>query len=283
MTFMEHVKELRDRLKVVALSYVVSLIFWLIIPRDLTNPASLLEGIYEPMLSLVLDNVKSLAGDELIIIAGRLASPLEIYFITGAILAFITSLPVIAYETYKYINPALYPHERRSLYGFMAAFIGLYTAGALFSYFIVVPLIIRFLAFFARVIKADPIITASDYYMLVLSSIALMGLLFTTPALFVLLVRFGVVSTDFIKRNRIYIYGLLYILIAIITPDGWLVGNTVLFLPVVSMIEVALIVARRYEKRREELSEMNAKQCKFCGGVVYPDNPFCTSCGRSQE
>lgn len=280
---MEHLKELRDRLKVVAISYVIALIFWLIIPSEVTNPNALIEGTYKPMLSLVLENVESLAGGQIRIIAGKLTSPLEVYFIAGALMAFITTIPIIAYETYRYIDPALYPTERRTLYGFMAAFVGLYAMGALFSYFFVIPLIIRFLVFFSVVVQAEPVVTATDYYGLVFSSVALMGLVFTAPAIFVLLVRFGIVSTTLIKRNRIYVYGFLYILIAIITPDGWLVGNTVLFLPMVVMTEAALLIARRYELRRQQLNLMNARECKFCGDFVFQGSPFCSKCGRSQE
>jgi len=284
MTLMEHLVELRDRLKVIGIAYVASLVFWLVFPKSFNDIGALLNGEYVPMITLILENVESMASGYLRIIAGRLTSPLEIYFIAAAIMAFITSAPVIAYEFYKYIDPALYPHERRVLYGFMAAFVGLYAMGAIFSYLLVVPLVIRFMVIFANIVRAEPYVLASDFYSLVFTTVALMGLLFTSPAIFVLLVRFGVIKTTAFTRNRLYIYGLLYIVIAFITPDGWLVGNTVLFLPMVILLEVAALIARRYERRMERESVgPPIERCKYCGGEIPFGEIFCKSCGRAQE
>lgn len=284
MTLLEHLAELRDRLKVVGIAYIASLVFWLVFPKDFNDIGALLNGEYIPMITLVLENVEGMARGTLRIIAGRLTSPIEIYFIAAALMAFITSSPVIAYEFYKYIDPALYPHERRVLYGFMAAFVGLYAAGAIFSYLFVVPLVLRFMVIFARIVRAEPDILAGDFYSLVFMSVALMGLLFTSPAIFVLLVRLGVIKTTAFTNNRIYIYGLLYILIALITPDGWLIGNTLLFLPMVILLEVAVLIAKRYERSREAADAGPPKEkCRFCGGEVPLGGVFCSSCGRSQE
>ncbi|MEM2003304.1 MAG: twin-arginine translocase subunit TatC [Nitrososphaerota archaeon] len=287
MTLYEHLMELRDRLKVVAIFYIASLLFWLVFPKNLTlgELGSIITGEYIPMITLVLEHAASMSHGLVKLIPGTLTSPLEIYFIAAALMALITSIPIIGYEFYMYVDPALYPHERRLIWGFMGAFLSLYAVGAFFSYFFVVPLIVRFMVIFARIIGIPPeqtFVTAGDYYMLVFSTVALMGLLFTSPAIFVLLVRFGLISTSTFTKNRLYVYGLLYILIAFITPDGWLVGNTVLFLPLVVLLEVAVIVAKRFEKARET-GVYSVPRCKFCGGEVPEDSVFCSKCGRSQE
>ncbi len=287
MTLYEHLMELRDRLKVVAIFYIASLLFWLVFPKNLSlgEIGSIISGEYVPMVTLVLEHAASMSQGLVKLIPGTLTSPLEIYFIAAALMALITTTPVIGYEFYMYVDPALYPHERRLIWGFMGAFLSLYAVGAFFSYFFVVPLIVRFMVIFARIIGIPPeqtFVTAGDYYMLVFSTVALMGLLFTSPAIFVLLVRFGLISTSTFTKNRLYVYGLLYILIAIITPDGWLVGNTVLFLPLVVLLEVAVIIAKRFEKARE-MGAYSVPRCKFCGGEVPEGSVFCSKCGRSQE
>lgn len=287
MTLYEHLMELRDRLKVVAIFYIASLLFWLVFPKNLSmgEIGAIISGEYIPMVTLVLEHAASMSQGLVKLIPGTLTSPLEIYFIAAALMALITTIPVIGYEFYMYVDPALYPHERRLIWGFMGAFLSLYAVGAFFSYFFVVPLIVRFMVIFARIIGIPPeqtFVTASDYYMLVFSTVALMGLLFTSPAIFVLLVRFGLISTSTFTRNRLYVYGLLYILIAFITPDGWLVGNTVLFLPLVILLEVAVIIAKRFEKAREA-GAYSVPRCKFCGGEIPEGSVFCSKCGRSQE
>jgi sec-independent protein translocase protein TatC len=287
MTLYEHLMELRDRLKVVAIFYVASLLFWLVFPKNLTlgEIGSIISGEYVPMITLVLEHAASMSQGAVKIIPGTLTSPLEIYFIAAALMALITTAPVIGYEFYMYVDPALYPHERRLIWGFMGAFLSLYALGSIFSYFFVVPLVVRFMVIFARIVGIPPeqtFVTAGDYYMLVFSTVALMGLLFTFPAIFVLLVRFGLISTSLFTKNRLYAYGLLYILIAFITPDGWLVGNTVLFLPLVVLMEVAVLIAKRFEKARE-MGAYSVPRCKFCGGEVPEGSVFCSKCGRSQE
>jgi sec-independent protein translocase protein TatC len=287
MTFTEHLLELRDRLKMIILSYFIALIFWLAFPTtiSLSNVGSIITGEYRPIVSLVLDYTVGLTGGLFKIIPGRLVSPLEIYFIAAALVAFITVIPIIGYEIYAYVNPALYPHEKRLVWPFLAAFLTLFAAGAAFSYLIVVPLIIRFMAIFADIVGIEPelrLIEAGDYFVFVFSTVGSMGLLFTSPAIFVLLVRLGIIGTNVFSRNRVYFYGVLYIIIAIITPDGWLVGNTVLFLPLVIMMEIALLVAKRIEKKRLG-GAYSAPRCKFCGGEIGEDDVFCPKCGRSQE
>jgi len=287
MTLYEHLMELRDRLKVVAIFYIASLLFWLVFPKNLSlgEIGSIVSGEYIPMITLVLEHAAGMSQGLVKLIPGTLTSPLEIYFIAAALMALITTIPVIGYEFYMYVDPALYPHERRLIWGFMGAFLSLYAVGAFFSYFFVVPLIVRFMVIFARIIGIPPeqtFVTAGDYYMLVFTTVALMGLLFTSPAIFVLLVRFGLISTSTFTKNRLYVYGLLYILIAFITPDGWLVGNTVLFLPLVVLLEVAVLIAKRFEKAREA-GAYSAPRCKFCGGEIPEGSVFCSKCGRSQE
>jgi len=199
------------------------------------------------------------------------------------LMALATISPVIGYELYAYVNPALYPHERRLVWGFMAAFVGLFTAGAVFCYFLVMPLVIRFMAFFAEVVGAEFTVTAGDYFTMVFSTVVLMGFLFTFPAIFVLLVRLGILNTSILTKNRLYVYGILYIIIAVITPDGWLVANTVLFLPMVVLTEAAILVAKRFERERAKQERELTKRCKFCGESMPYEEVFCPRCGRAQE
>jgi hypothetical protein len=123
---------------------------------SLSNVGSIITGEYRPIVSLVLDYTVGLTGGLFKIIPGRLVSPLEIYFIAAALVAFITVIPIIGYEIYAYVNPALYPHEKRLVWPFLAAFLTLFAAGAAFSYLIVVPLVIRFMAIFADIVGIEP-------------------------------------------------------------------------------------------------------------------------------
>jgi len=279
MPLTEHIRELRDRLKVVILSFVVALIFWLAFPANL-NPSTFNPELYEPMVSLVLKRVVAdISGGRLEIIGCSVTSPFEIIFLGAAFLAIATIMPIIGYETYAYVDPALYPHERRLIWGFTFAFFALFVAGSAFGYFVAAPLIMRTMVFFFELAGITPTVCAMDFYSLIFITVLLIGVVFTAPAIVVLLVRFGLISTDIIRKNRLYIYGLLYIVVAIITPDGWLVGNTILFLPLVALIETSIFIGRRIERSRSE----NTFYCKFCGNKMFQGQLFCSKCGKAQE
>ncbi|MCX8201018.1 MAG: twin-arginine translocase subunit TatC [Candidatus Caldarchaeum sp.] len=281
MPLIEHIRELKDRVKVIIVSFIVALIFWLAFPADLAA-VGLNPEFYEPMVSVVLKRiVQDVGAGRLEIIGCSMTSPLEIIFLSAAFLAIATIMPVIGYETYAYVDPALYPHERRLIYGFTLAFASLFLVGGLFGYFIATPLIMRAMIFFFELAGVVPTVCAIDFYSLVFTTVLLIGIVFTAPAIVVLLVRFGIISTSLITRNRLYVYGILYILVALITPDGWLVGNAVLFLPLVTLIESSIFIAKRVEKTR--LQNKFVGNCKFCGNGLMEGDLFCRKCGRAQE
>ena len=91
MTIWEHLAELKKRVKVIAFAYIAALIFWLLIPAEAFDPSALFTGMYVPMIAIILNSAAALAGDSITIIAGTLTSPLEIYFVAGAVMALITA------------------------------------------------------------------------------------------------------------------------------------------------------------------------------------------------
>ncbi|GBC70011.1 Sec-independent protein translocase protein TatCy [archaeon HR01] len=283
MPLLDHIRELKDRVKVIIISFVVATIFWLAFPAD---PSSIIQNpeFYKPMISLILERISAdIGGGRLDIIGCSLTSPLEIIFLGAVFLAFITISPVLAYEIYAYVDPALYPHERRLIYGFVGAFTGLFAAGSVFGYLVAAPLVMRAMLFFFELASITPTVCAMDFYSLIFTTVLLIGVVFTSPAILVLLIRFGIVSTKMFSRNRLYIYGGLYILVAFITPDGWLVGNAILFAPLVILIEGALLVGRHYERQRMRAaaSANPGERCKYCGAELDPSSPFCPSCSKS--
>jgi hypothetical protein len=74
---------------------------------SLSNVGSIITGGYRPIVSLVLDYTVGLTGGLFKIIPGRLVSPLEIYFIAAALVAFFFFIDMFCYEIYSYVNPAL--------------------------------------------------------------------------------------------------------------------------------------------------------------------------------
>ncbi len=282
----KHLEELRHRLKIIGISVGVTTLALMIIPGDL----SFLENpfvFYRPLIAVILDFIRTFALPEGVELIGmKFMAPIELYLVSSFILGVIISMPVIVYETYKFVDPALYPHEKQVVYPYLMAFGILFTIGALFGLFLLVPFLIRASLPFYSIVGAQPLIYVSDFYGLVFVVTLLTGFAFTFPVIFVLLVRLGFIDTSIITKNRGIFYVALFILTAIITPDGGPIADFVLFIPMVLLMEGAVIVAKKYEKRADRVrrnifAKYSLKKCPYCGCEFTGDRVFCPCCGRA--
>jgi len=221
------------------------------------------------------------------IISLEIGAPFEIYFLASILFGFLITSPLVAYELYKFVDPALYPQERKSVYPFVAGFTGLFISGALFGLFILSPFIVYTVILFSQIVGASPVLSVSDFYSMILTTIALTGFGFTVPEIFVLLVKFGVVKTSIIAKHRVWFYFILYIITAIITPDGGPLADIALFIPMAVLWEVAIYIAKRYEKDQSTSPSANvfdmSKKCAYCGQRIDDSDVFCKRCGKSQQ
>jgi sec-independent protein translocase protein TatC len=286
-------EELRKRLKVVIIALIVSTAFFLIFPanpQDLLNTQVWLTGFFKPVVSLVLVYIKSVvAPGGIEIISLQIGAPLEIYMLGSLMLGLIVSSPIIAYEIYKFVDPALHPHERRGIYGFVTAFVVLFLGGALFGLFVLGPFIVWTLDIFSGFVGALPIISVADFYTMIFITIIFCGVAFTFPAVIVLLVKMGIISTSLFTKNRLYLYPIIYIITAIITPDGGPLADLALFIPVIVMMEIALLISKRYERQSTSTEGSIATavagyegKCKYCGAEIGREKIFCPRCGKSK-
>ena len=285
----EHLTELKFRLKIIAFAMIGSLVFWLLIPSEAFDPTALFTGLYRPMITIVFEQAKQLAANRVTLIQGTLTAPIEVYFLGGIVMSLITSSPVIGYEIYKFVDPALYPHEKKMLYRFTFGFFALFTTGAAIGWFILAPAIIRFMVFFAGIVQLEPIISGADYYALVFTIVGASAIAFTTPVIFLLLVSLGIISTTALTKNRLFVYLGLYIIIAALTPEP-VVGHFGMFFPIVIMLEVSALIGRRIEKKRAEREGRPwpppptppPAKCQYCGEELDLNKPFCPNCGRAR-
>jgi len=286
-TIFEHLHELAARLKIVLYSLFVATTFFMVFPANssfLENPFA----FYDPLIALVLRQVvKDVLPGGIQLIAGEFTAPLEIYLIASVLLGVAVSTPVIAYELYKYIDPALYPEERRAVYPFVGSFSVLFLIGAVFGYKILAPFMLWAMLPFFRLTSAVPIIYVMDFYSLVFITTLTAGFSFTLPVFFVLLVRFGIIKTSYVTTRRRYIYAALYIITAVVTPDGGPIADIALFVPMAILLEIAVFFGKRYEKRgqvhyRPSMDKPAYVKCKFCGALLSNPSGFCPSCYKAQ-
>jgi sec-independent protein translocase protein TatC len=224
LTLVEHLDELRNRIIVSAAVLVVScgLCFWqnhllLRIANaplpDNTKPITL--SVTEPFLT---------------------TTKLSIY--AGILLA----LPVLLYQVYAFLLPALKPAERRVVMPFLILIPVLFIAGVVFSYFVVVPAAAKFLLNFNQG-EFNIQVQASNYYSFFIVTLAALGLVFQVPMGILALTRLGITTPEQLSHNRRYAY-LILAVVAMILPGTDPVTMLIELAPLLALFEFSLILAR---------------------------------------
>lgn len=249
-TFWEHLVELLRRIRIMLLAVIISTIFVMMFPVSLdVSMISPSNPWYQTIASFVIRELQNnfLPSDvELLPISWF--APLEVYMIVSVMLGVIISLPVISYELYKFINPALYQHEGKTITAFILSFISLFTFGFILGYLFVVPMTVQALLLFARLLGLPTIYEFSEFFWLVVGSLLVCGSIFTFPIYLVLLVKARILSTKTLAKNRKYLYPGILIVIAFIDPEPSLITEVVLGIPIIILTEVSIRIARRFEK-----------------------------------
>jgi sec-independent protein translocase protein TatC len=153
------------------------------------------------------------------------------------------AMPVILYEIYAYIDPALYPNERRFVRLSGLPILGLFVLGMAFCYFILLPNAIKFLISFGSDVLENQL-RASDYISFVTTFILGVGVVFEVPVLIYTLVRVGVVQRSWLAKQRRYVFLLAFVLGAILTPTPDPFNQTLVAVPMYLLWELGLFLSR---------------------------------------
>jgi len=283
MTFWEHTEELAKRLRVILYTLFASTVAIMVLPADpsfLRNPLE----FYVPLIALILKAVREqILPPNVRLIGLELVAPIELYVVASFILGVAVTIPVIAYEIYRFVDPALRPQERRGVYPFLLYFSALFIFGLFFGYKVITPVLVGATFPFFYAIGAEPIVSILEFYNVVFITTLVTGLAFTFPTILVILVKYGVIGTDMLTKNRRYLYAGWFIATAVLTPDGGPVADLILFAPTVALMETGLLIARRYEKNRQPVLVEIRPTCRFCGAPIPSSSGFCPKCGKAQR
>jgi sec-independent protein translocase protein TatC len=267
-------------MKIAFLSYVGLLAILLLAPAEPAK-AITFTGTYVPFVAFFLARVKiDLLPAGWSLFANNLSEPLEVYLVASVVLAAVFNSPIFAYETMKFITPALTDKEKGLLYPFVVASSALFTVGVLFGYFLLAKFLFIALAPFIQTAQATPLIDVANFYFVVFLTVGMSGIAFTTPVYVFMLIRFRVLSPQTFRKNRVIIWVVVYIATAIITPDGGPILDIILFVPIIVMLELAVFLGARSIKNLEAPPEPD--KCKYCGAKLGGAT-FCPNCGRAAE
>jgi sec-independent protein translocase protein TatC len=173
-------------------------------------------------------------------------APTEAFFVNlkaAFFAAVFLSTPLILFQVWKFVAPGLYEHERRYSFPFLIISTVLFVVGGLFAYFVILPLTLHFLISQGRDLW-QPNITLSNYLSFAMKIILAAGLLFEFPVLMYFLTKIGIVTPEFLVKNRKYAFLAAFIIAAILTPPD-VFSQVLLALPLFLLFEVSIFVAKR--------------------------------------
>jgi sec-independent protein translocase protein TatC len=295
--FWGHITEFIKRMKIVLATFLVSILVLLVLPGNSDFFAT--TSNYKPLMSVLISYINNMfLPPEARLFASTMSDPITLYVYAALVFAIAITLPVFAYEAYKFVDPALYPHEKKAIFPFISITSVLFVAGAIFGFFFLAPSFIQGFFPFYRALDVQLLIPVMDFYNTVFFTIIISGVLFTIPAFFVLLVKFGVLHTKTFAKQRKYIYAGLVFAALLISPGATPQGDLYLFLALAVLIEISLQIGKAFERKtgtsgaQSMLSKFlspNAPSlvtaaatptCKFCHSIIGEKVPYCPSCKK---
>lgn len=227
-SFMSHLIELRDRLLrcVIALLLVFICLFpW---ARELYN------FLAQPMLASLP------AGGQLI--ATEVTAPFFVPVKVTMMAAFVIALPYLLYQTWAFVAPGLYAHEKKLVMPLIVTSTLLFLCGMAFAYFLVFPVVFHFMVSVAP--QGVAVMTDIGKYLdFVLSLFLAFGVTFEVPVAVVILVKMGMVSVAKLKEIRPYVVVGAFVIGAIFTPPD-VVSQIMLAVPLWVLYEIGILVAQ---------------------------------------
>jgi sec-independent protein translocase protein TatC len=237
--FISHLVELRDRLLRIVL--VVALVFLALVPFANT----LFTALSGPLTAHLPE------GSSMVAI--EVASPFLTPFKLSLVLAVFIAMPFLLYQAWAFVAPGLYRHERRLVMPLMVSSTVLFYAGAAFAYFVVFPLVFKFLTSTAPAGVAV-MTDISRYLDFVLTLFFAFGLAFEVPVLTVLLVWTGMATQDGLRQKRPYIIVGAFVVGMLLTPPD-IISQTLLAVPVLLLFELGIIFSGWFVAQKAEQGE----------------------------
>jgi len=225
MTLLGHLGELRDRL----IKAGVALVIGTALSLFLFTPA-LFDLVIKPMEP---NRPVALRPTETIIV----------YFKLALIIGLIVSMPVVLYQTIRFIAPGLTAQERRSLTYLLPAATVSFALGVAFAAVVMLPFSIKYLqGFMGDIVR--PTYSIDAYISFVTSMLFWVGVVFETPLVIFFLAKIGVVTPQFLSSNRKFAIVIVAVVAAVVTPTPDPFNMLIVMVPLVLLYEVGVLLAR---------------------------------------
>lgn len=178
--------------------------------------------------------------------AGKLyfMNPSEVFFTYMEIALYagiLFTLPVLLYEVWAFVAPALWPEERRAVLVILPTAVILFYVGLVFAYYLVIPAAVTFFMGFATQ-TLQPMFSLESYLSFILALTLPFGFIFELPLIIVFLAKIGLVTGDFLKGKRKILIVIAFIFAAVVSPTTDIFTQTMIAVPLIVLYEISLFI-----------------------------------------
>jgi sec-independent protein translocase protein TatC len=258
MPFLDHLEELRWRIiySVAALGLGMAIGFFVVVRFDIV------EALIRPVKPY-------LPNGELVVTHG--ASPITIVMQLAFAIGVALALPVILYQIWSFLSPALHAHERRLVIVVIGVSTLLFALGAALAYYFAVP---ATFALSAKLLRGSlrAMYEASAYFGFLTSMVLTFGLAFEVPLGLVALTWLRILSPAALARTRRYAVIVIFAVASVITPGDAVSATFILSVPLYLLYEGAIfaswLIDRRRTPREDDPTSPAAALSAILGGVA---------------
>lgn len=246
MPFLDHLEELRWRLlwSVLALAIATGIGFYLVTQFD--------------VLGLLIKPITPfLHGSRL-----KYLSPTDPFFITlklAILVGFVLAAPVVVYQIWAFLSPALVPSERRAIIPSLYLGLVLFAVGVAMAYFIVLPVTLRFTMGF-QTESLEQSIVIGEYMSVVTRLLLAFGIVFELPVVILVLSVLGLVTPEFLTEKRRYAIAAITVVSSVITPGDVVTITVLMMVPLILLYEFSIILSRMVSRKRILAAEAEAPE-----------------------
>jgi len=172
---------------------------------------------------------------------------------------FLLALPVVMYQLWRFIAPALYRTERRFVLLFVGVSVGLFLLGVVFCDLVAFPFALHFLIDFGLSGGLIPLLSVGVYLGFAVKFYFAFGLIFELPLLLTMLARIGLITASMLARHRRHALLINAIAAAVLTPTTDVFNMMVMLVPLTLLYEVGIWGARIFGRRAPAAQEMHAE------------------------
>lgn len=211
-----------------------------------TSNIAIPKGVRLPVDFDVRD-VSEPSADERMIVTTAV-EPFTLYVTVSLYAAIAISIPLLLWQVWGFISPALYNHERAYVTPFILLSSVSFVIGSAFAYYVLFPPAVRYLLGLGEDFRL--LLRASDYFDFITLIMLAMGIIFQMPAITYVLARIGIVSAGFLWRSWKFALIIILLTAAIISPTGDIPNLMLFAAPMMVLYVFSIFIAWVFGKKR---------------------------------